>query len=73
MSRWAGVPGSRGDPGGFSQHVVAAVGDLAQLVDRFVEVAAFGGVPRCGAVKGAVEESIRGWTCSRVSNVCSMG
>jgi hypothetical protein len=41
---------------GFGQDVVAAVGDLAQLLDRFVEVAALGGVPHGGAVQSAVEQ-----------------
>jgi hypothetical protein len=39
MSGWAGIPGARGDPGGLSQDVVTAVGDLAQLFDGFVEAA----------------------------------
>ena len=35
---WAGVPGAGGDPGGLGQDVVTAVGDLAQLCDRLVDV-----------------------------------
>jgi hypothetical protein len=33
-----------------------AIGDLTQLLDGFIEAAAFGGVPHRGAVKGAEEE-----------------
>jgi hypothetical protein len=44
----------------FGQDVVAAVGDLAQLLDRFVEVAALGGVPHGGAVQSAVEQLVLG-------------
>jgi hypothetical protein len=39
---------------------VTAVGDLAQLFDCFIEVAALGGVPHRDAVKGAVEELVFG-------------
>jgi hypothetical protein len=36
------------------------IGDLAQLFDRFVEVAALGGVPHRSSVKSAVEQLILG-------------
>jgi hypothetical protein len=34
------VPRSRGDPCGLGQDVVAAIGDVSEFLDRFVEVAA---------------------------------
>ena len=54
VSGWAGIPEARGDPGGLGQDVVTAVGDLAQLFDRFVEVAALGGVPASAVPGGAL-------------------
>ncbi len=60
VSGWAGVPGAGGDASGLGEDVVTAVGELAQLFDGFVKVAALGGVPHCGAVEGAVEKLIRG-------------
>jgi hypothetical protein len=45
-------------PAASAKMSLRAVGDLAQLFDRFVEVAALGGVPHRGAVKGAVEKLI---------------
>ena len=54
VSGWAGIPEARGDPGGLGQDVVTAVGDLAQLFDRFVEVAALGAVPRVAVPGGAL-------------------
>jgi hypothetical protein len=39
-----GVLGPRSDACSLSQYVVAAIGHLAQLLDGFVEAAAFGGV-----------------------------
>jgi hypothetical protein len=59
MCSGAGLPGAGSDAGGLGQDVVTAVGDLAQLLDGFIQVAAFGGVPHRGAVKGAVEKLIR--------------
>jgi hypothetical protein len=56
---WAGIPGAGGDASGLGKYVVTAIGDLAQLLDRFVKIAALGGVPHRGAVKGAVEKLIR--------------
>ena len=54
------VPRPGSDACSLSQDVVAAIGDLAQLLDGFVEVAAFDGVPHGGSVKCAVEKLILG-------------
>jgi hypothetical protein len=54
------VPRPGGDPGSLGKDVVAVIGNLAQLLDGLIQVAALGGVPHCGAVKGAVEELVRG-------------
>src|SRR5215204_6556485 len=56
MGGWTGIPRARSDPGSFGQDVVTALGDLAQIFDCFVQVAALGGVSHCSAVEGAVEE-----------------
>ena len=56
MSGRAGVRRPSSNACGFGQDVVAAIGDLAQLFDRFIEVASLGGVPHRAAVKGAVQE-----------------
>jgi hypothetical protein len=53
-----GVPGSGFDAGSFGEDVISAACDLAQLLDGFVQVAAFGGIPHRGAVEGAVEQLI---------------
>jgi hypothetical protein len=54
------VPGTRGDTGRLSEHMVAAVGDLAQLLDGFIKAAAFGGVPHRGAVKFLLSAGVLG-------------
>jgi len=46
--------------GSFSEDVVRAVGNLAQLFDRFRKVAFLGGIPHRGAVEVAVEQLIPG-------------
>jgi hypothetical protein len=56
VCRRPGVPRSRSDPCGLGQDVVAAIGDDAQFLDRFVEVAAFDRVAHRGAVEGDIEE-----------------
>jgi hypothetical protein len=43
------VSGTRGDAGRFGEHMIMAIGDLSQLGDGVVEVAAFGGVPYSSA------------------------
>ena len=60
VSGRVGVPISCSDACGLGQDVVAAIGDLAQLLDGFIEAAAFGGLPHGGAVEGAVEQLILG-------------
>jgi hypothetical protein len=57
---WPGVPEPGGDTCSLSQDIVAAIGDLAQLLDGLIQVAAFGGVPHRGAVQSAVEELVSG-------------
>ena len=51
-----GIPRPRGDARSLGEDVVAAIGDLAQLLDGFVEVAALGGVPHRGPVECRVEQ-----------------
>ena len=58
VRRRAGVTSS--DASGLGQDVVAAIGDLAQLLDGFIKAAAFGGAPHRGAMEGAVEQLILG-------------
>jgi hypothetical protein len=58
VSGRAGVPTPGSDARGLGQDVVAAIGDLAQLLDGFIEATAFGGVPHRDAVEGAVEQLI---------------
>jgi hypothetical protein len=60
VSVWAGVPGADSDTSGLGEDVVTTIGDLARLLDGFVEVAAFGGVPHGGAVQSAVEQLVLG-------------
>jgi hypothetical protein len=55
----AGIPRPGSNARGLGQDVVTAVGDLAQLFDRFVKVAALCGVPHRRAVKGAVKGLVR--------------
>jgi hypothetical protein len=45
------VPGTRGDAGRLSEHLIMAIGDLTQLGDGFIEAAPFGGIPHCRAVE----------------------
>jgi hypothetical protein len=60
VSGRAGVPRPGSDACSLGKYVVTAIGDLAQLLDGFIQVAAFGGVPHGGAVEGAVEQLIFG-------------
>jgi hypothetical protein len=50
VSGWPGVPEPGSDACSLSQDVVAPIGDLAQLLDRFVKVAPLGGAPHRSAV-----------------------
>jgi hypothetical protein len=44
VAPWAGS-----DPGGLGEDVITAIGDLAQLLNGFIQVAALGDVPHRGA------------------------
>jgi hypothetical protein len=52
--------------GGFGQDVVAAIRDLAQLLNGFVKAAALDGVPHGGAVQSAVEQLVLGGHAQRI-------
>jgi hypothetical protein len=51
---------------GFGQDVVAAIRDLAQLLNGFVKAAALDGVPHGGAVQSAVEQLVLGGHAQRI-------
>ncbi len=42
------------------EHVIMAIGQLAKLGDGLGQVAALGGLPHSCAMKGAVEQLVRG-------------
>ncbi len=54
----ARMPEACGEPGRLRQDVVAAIGDLAQLLNAFVQVAAFGGISHGGTVQSTVEQLV---------------
>ena len=60
VSGRAGIPRPGSDASGLGKDVVAAIGDLAQLLNGFVEVAALGGVPHGGSVESGAEQLILG-------------
>jgi hypothetical protein len=52
----AGVPGTGCDARCLGEDVVSAVGDVAEFLDGFVEVATFGGVSHGCAVQSAIKK-----------------
>ena len=73
MSGRSGVPGPDSDAGCLGKDVVAAIGDLAQLLDGFIQVAALDRATHGGAVESAVEQLVLGGqTCSNLSNANSI-
>jgi hypothetical protein len=46
--------------------VVAAIGDLTQLLNGLIQVAALGGVPHGGSVESAAEQPILGDMLNRI-------
>jgi hypothetical protein len=58
MSGRAGIPEPGSDAGSLGKDVVTAIGDLAQLLNGFIQVAALRGSPHGGAVESAVEQQV---------------
>jgi hypothetical protein len=58
MGGWAGVPRPGSDACSLRKDVVTAIGNLAQLLNGFIEVAALRGVTHRRAVKSDVEKPV---------------